>query len=69
MATYRAKYYIGWKLGQTGVDLCGLSYSPQKKKINDQDEIEHRFDKIDSCGITEVEMNMNPKIKMTVKIF
>ena len=66
MFTSRAKYYIGWKFGQSSVNFCGLSYNPQKIKLNNQDEIAHYFDKIDSCGITEVETAINPKFKIQV---
>ena len=64
MATFRAKYYIGWKMGQSSVNFCGLSYNPQKITKGDTEIIEHKFDKIDSCGITEVETHINPKVKM-----
>ena len=64
MTTSRAKYYVAWKLGQSTVNFCGLSYNPQKITKGDKEIIEYRFDKIDSCGITEVEAHINPKVKM-----
>ena len=64
MGTLRAKYYIGWKMGQSAVNFCGLSYNPQTIKTGEITIIEHKFDKIDSCGVTEVETHINPKVKM-----
>jgi hypothetical protein len=70
MFVVRTKYYSAWKLTQADVVFCGLAYYPVKNKtpeVSDQKEIiEHRFDKLGNYRTREVEINLNPKIKIQV---
>ena len=64
MSLLRAKYYVCWKFGQATITFCGMSYTTQKEKVNEKEVIVHKFDKINTVGIYEVETHANPKIKI-----
>jgi lysophospholipid acyltransferase len=63
----RTKYYSAWKLSQCNIDFCGLTYHPKfvTKPDSDQKEVEHRFDKVETCVIHTVELDISPKVKIT----
>ncbi len=57
----RARYYIGWKLGQASIDFCGLGYT---LKENADGKSEIHFDKIDQCNLTTMEWSINVKVRL-----
>jgi hypothetical protein len=68
MLIQRSKYYTGWKMSQSGIIFCGLSYNPTPRPKTQPavltvigGEIEHKFDKVESAGISIVEFDINPK--------
>ncbi len=58
----RIRYYIGWKLCQGSVDLCGLSYD----EVYDENDksINYTFDRIDVCNLRVMEFSINPQTKI-----
>jgi len=53
----RYKYYFVWKISQTSVILCGLSYNPK----NDKNGVIHNFDKIECTSVRKIELVNNIK--------
>ena len=60
MLVMRSTYYTAWKLSQASVNFTGLSYN---KKLKTKDS-EDSFDKIDSCNLKEIELNVNPRVRI-----
>jgi len=72
MSVLRIKYYSVWKLSSSAVILCGLSYKYETLKPtldNDSNKTvsPHKFDKIVSVVIREVECEINFRHNMRVK--
>jgi len=51
------KYYTGWKISQASCIFSGLSYD--KKENKEKGIIEHKFDKIESCNLYQIEIALN----------
>ena len=61
----RAKYYTGFKLAESSVIFCGLSYDNNLNNDNNNDiEIKHDFSKIQNVKITYFEFNIDPTDKL-----
>jgi lysophospholipid acyltransferase len=60
MLVMRSTYYVGWKLSQSSINFSGLSYN---KKLKTEDS-EDNFDKIESCNLQEIELNLNPRTRI-----
>lgn len=67
----RAKYYTGFKLGESSVIFCGLSYSKKKihtKEVSNNQKIQEEyvddFSKIESIRIYNFEMEIDPNEKV-----
>ena len=61
MFVVRCKYYVGWQLTQSLIMYCGLNYYTVKNKDG---VIEHKFDKILSCSIWDIEFNVSTKTRI-----
>lgn len=66
MFVVRTKYYAGFKLAQSGIVFCGLGYSGTV--TNEYNQICYNFDKVENAVIRKVELDINPKVKIQVKL-
>lgn len=55
----KCKYYLAWKLAQSSINFCGLSYTKNSQPKEDKDG---DFSKIQNVDIEKVELAANPKI-------
>ncbi len=60
MNVLRSKYYVGWKISQASVVLCGLSYD---LKVNEKGESVPNFEKIDN-NLVKIELDFNPRVRI-----
>lgn len=58
----RCRYYVGWKLCQGSIDLCGLGYT--EKTNPETQQVESSFDKIDACNLYVMEFSISPRTKI-----
>jgi len=53
MIVMKGTYYCAWKFTQSLCNMSGLSYNNKDK-----------FDKIDSCNLQKIELDLNPRIRI-----
>lgn len=56
MVRMRCLYYSGWKISQSSIIFCGLSYSKTEKGDS--------FDKVDICNLNKIELHLNPRVRI-----
>jgi lysophospholipid acyltransferase len=61
MFIMRAKYYSAWKITQASVIFCGLGYN---RTEGEKKEVIEKFDRVDSCNLYEIELNLNPGVRI-----
>lgn len=61
---FRSKYYSGWCLSHTAMSFSGITY----KKVTNKEtgQVEESFSKAENFNYAGVELEANPKKKMTV---
>lgn len=64
----RAKYYTGFKLAESAVIFCGLSYDIKTTKKEKDNKVEesntHDFQKIENVRISYFEFSLDPNVKI-----